>query len=67
VDITAKKLMRHRTADQRRSNIVKKTRKLLRVFSPACTPLRTLGVSAISDSRRVAQNCAVLHIKHSTP
>ena len=39
----------------------------LRWFSSACAPLRMLGVSAILDSRRVVQNCAVLRQKHFRP
>ena len=30
------------------------------MFSLRCAPSRTLGISAIHHSRRIAQNCAVL-------
>jgi hypothetical protein len=42
-------------------------REFLRGFSPACAPLRTLRISTISDSRCVAQNCALLQPKILRP
>jgi hypothetical protein len=38
-----------------------------RVFSSACAALLTLGVSVVSDSRRVAQNCTLLYAKIVRP
>src|SRR5207248_11698391 len=34
-------------------------KRVLRMFSLRCAPWRTLGISAIQHSRRIAQNCAV--------
>ena len=47
--------------------ISKFNREFLRLFSLRCAPLLTLGVSAISYSRRVAQTCAVLQQKFLRP